>query len=156
MTDHAAQGPLTGLTPHISIPDKRAAEAIDFYVAAFGAEEQSRMPAEDGVRLMHAHLVINGASLMMHDDFPEYSGCAMAAPSGVTLHLQVDDVDTWFARAIAAGATPTMQLENMFWGDRYGQVKDPFGHRWTLATHVEDVPPEEMGRRAAAAMSGAA
>jgi PhnB protein len=137
MTDYNAQGPLSGLTPHISIADKRAAEAIDFYVAAFGAVEQTRMTAEDGVRLMHAHIIINGASLMMHDDFPEYSGSAMTAPSGVTLHLQVDNADAWFARAVAAGATPTMPLENMFWGDRYGQVKDPFGHLWSIATHIE-------------------
>lgn len=137
MSDYNAQGPLTGLTPHISIADKRAAEAIDFYVAAFGAVEQIRMPAEDGERLMHAHIIINGASLMMHDDFPEYSGSAMATPSGVTLHLQVDDADTWFDRAVAAGATPMMPLENMFWGDRYGQVKDPFGHVWSIATAIE-------------------
>ena len=90
------------------------------------------MPAEDGVRLMHAHLLVNGSSLMMHDDFPEYSGQAMAAPSGVTLHLQVDDADRWYDRAIAAGATSVMAPENMFWGDRYAQVKDPFGHLWSI------------------------
>jgi PhnB protein len=69
---------------------------------------------------------------MMHDDFPEYSGQAMAAPSGVTLHLQVDDADRWYDRAIAAGATSVMAPENMFWGDRYAQVKDPFGHLWSI------------------------
>lgn len=127
------QGPVTGLTPHIAIADKRAAEAIDFYVRAFGAEEKIRMPADDGERLMHAHLVINGGSLMMHDDFPEYTGKPMAAPAGVTLHLQVDDADKWFDRAVAAGATPTMPLADMFWGDRYGQVTDPFGHVWSIA-----------------------
>lgn len=126
------QGPTGGLTPHIAIADKRASEAIEFYKQAFGAVEQVRMPAEDGVRLMHAHLQINGSSLMMHDDFPEYSGQAMAAPSGVTLHLQVDDADRWYDRAIAAGATTVMAPENMFWGDRYAQVKDPFGHLWSI------------------------
>lgn len=126
------QGPTGGLTPHIAIADKRASEAIEFYKQAFGAVEQVRMPAEDGVRLMHAHLQINGSSLMMHDDFPEYSGQAMAAPSGVTLHLQVDDADSWYDRAIAAGATSVMAPENMFWGDRYAQVKDPFGHLWSI------------------------
>ncbi|MEL0155219.1 VOC family protein [Sphingopyxis sp.] len=126
------QGPTGGLTPHIAIADKRASEAIEFYKQAFGAVEQVRMPAEDGVRLMHAHLQINGSSLMMHDDFPEYSGQAMAAPSGVTLHLQVDDADRWYDRAIAAGATSVMAPENMFWGDRYAQVKDPFGHLWSI------------------------
>ena len=126
------QGPTTGLTPHIAIADKRASEAIEFYKQAFGAVEQVRMPAEDGVRLMHAHLLVNGSSLMMHDDFPEYSGQAMAAPSGVTLHLQVDDADRWYDRAIAVGATSVMAPENMFWGDRYAQVKDPFGHLWSI------------------------
>jgi len=131
------QGPTGGLTPHLSIPDRRASEAIDFYVKAFGATEQARMPAEDGVRLMHAHLHVNGASLMMHDDFPEHIGHAMAAPSGVTLHLQVDDTDAWFARAVAAGAEAVMGPEDMFWGDRYGQVKDPFGHRWSIGTPIK-------------------
>lgn len=126
------QGPTGRLTPHIAIADKRASEAIEFYKQAFGAVEQVRMPAEDGVRLMHAHLLVNGSSLMMHDDFPEYSGQTMAAPSGVTLHLQVDDADRWYDRAIAAGATSVMAPENMFWGDRYAQVKDPFGHLWSI------------------------
>lgn len=131
------QGPTSGLTPHIAIADKRASEAIDFYKKAFGATEQVRMPAEDGVRLMHAHLLVNGSSLMMHDDFPEYSGSAMAAPSGVTLHLQVDDTDAWFKRAVDAGATAVMGPEDMFWGDRYGQVKDPFGHLWSIGPPIK-------------------
>jgi len=131
------QGPTTGLTPHLAIADKRASEAIDFYVKAFGATEQARMPADDGVRLMHAHLLINGASLMMHDDFPEYTGGAMAPPSGVTLHLQVDDTDAWYNRAIDAGATPRMPPEDMFWGDRYAQITDPFGHSWSIGTPVK-------------------
>ena len=131
------QGPTTGLTPHLAIPDKRGAEAIDFYGKAFGATEQARMLADDGVRLMHAHLIVNGASLMMHDDFPEYTGGAMAPPSGVTLHLQVDDTDAWYDRAIAAGSTPRMSPEDMFWGDRYAQVIDPFGHAWSIGTPVK-------------------
>jgi len=131
------QGPTSGLTPHIAIADKRASEAIDFYKKAFGATEQVRRPADDGVRLMHAHLLVNGASLMIHDDFPEYSGQAMAAPTGVTLHLQVDDTDAWFARAVDAGATAVMGPEDMFWGDRYGQVKDPFGHLWSIGTPIK-------------------
>jgi PhnB protein len=101
MTDHTAQGPLGGLTPHITVADAPA--AIDFYKAAFGAVELSRMVAEDGRRLMHAHLMVNGAALMMHDDFPEYrGGTPLAEPSGVTLHLQVDDADRWMERAVAA------------------------------------------------------
>lgn len=131
------QGPTTGLTPHLAIADKRGTEAIDFYAKAFGATEQARMLADDGVRLMHAHLIVNGASLMMHDDFPEYTGGAMAAPSGVTLHLQVDDTDAWYDRAVAAGATPRMPPEDMFWGDRYAQITDPFGHTWSIGTPVK-------------------
>ncbi len=135
MTDNANQAPTGGLTPHIQIGDKRAAEAIDFYKKAFGATEIRRMPAEDGVRLMHAHVHINGASLMLHDEFPEYVSpeeADMAVGSGLALHLQVDDADKWFDRAVAAGATPVMPVEDTFWGDRYGQVKDPFGYRWSM------------------------
>lgn len=134
MTDqHAEQGPTTGLTPHLAIRDRRAAEAIAFYVAAFGATELSRMPADDGERLMHAHLLVNGASLMLADEFPEYcGGAASTPPAGVTLHLQVDDADAWWARALDAGATSTMELADAFWGDRYGQLRDPFGHSWSI------------------------
>ncbi len=135
MPEQPNQGPATGLTPHLQIGDSRAAEAIDFYVAAFGAAEQMRQAADDGKRLMHAHLHINGGSLMLHDEFPEYVDPAQAdsgPPRGMTLHLQVDDADTWFDRAVAAGGTPTMPLEHMFWGDRYGQLKDPFGHIWSI------------------------
>lgn len=134
------QGPTGGLTPHLAIADKRASEAIDFYTHAFGATEQMRIPADDGVRLMHAHLTLNGASLMLHDEFPEYVDPAHAdegPPSGVTLHLQVDDADAWFARAIAAGAKVKMPLEDMFWGDRYGQLTDPFGHSWSIGTPMK-------------------
>ncbi len=129
------EAPTSGLTPHIQIGDNRAAEAIDFYKMAFGATEVRRQPADDGIRLMHAHLHINGASLMLHDEFPEYVGPAdvdAAGGSGLTLHLQVDDADAWFGRAVAAGAEAAMPPEDMFWGDRYGQVKDPFGYRWSI------------------------
>ena len=90
----------------------------------------------DGIRLMHAHLHINGASLMLHDEFPEYVSpeeADVAGGSGLTLHLHVNDADRWLDRAVAAGATATMPIEDMFWGDRYGQVKDPFGYRWSIA-----------------------
>jgi PhnB protein len=143
MTDDTNKAPTGGLTPHIQIGDNRAAEAIEFYKQAFGATEVRRMPAEDGIRLMHAHIHINGASLMMHDEFPEYVDPAeadVAGGSGLTLHLQVDDADTWFNRAVAAGATTTMPLEDMFWGDRYGQVKDPFGYRWSIAHSLGNEP----------------
>lgn len=132
------QGPMGGLTPHIAIADKRASEAINFYKEAFGATELSRIPADDGVRLMHAHLSINGASLLIHDEFPEYAAEHSGPPDGVTLHLQVDDADAWFDRAVAAGATVKMPIENMFWGDRYAQVKDPFGHSWSIGCPVKE------------------
>ncbi len=136
----ANQGPTSGVTPHIMILNNRAAEAIDFYKAAFGAEERVRMLADDGVRLMHAHLEINGSSLMLNDDFPEYKGPGATPegpPAGTVLHLQVDDADRWFERAVAAGATVRMPLQDMFWGDRYGHVGDPFGHVWSIATPIK-------------------
>lgn len=129
------QGPASGLTPHLTIRDRQAAAAIDFYIKAFGAHEQLRVPTDDG-RLMHAHLIVNGASLMLHDDFPEHGGPA-GVPAGVMLHLQVDDADAAFDRAVKAGAEVTMPLDNMFWGDRYGQVKDPFGHRWSIGSPIK-------------------
>ena len=139
MTDHALQGPTGGLTPHLQIGDKRCAEAIAFYAAAFAATELRRQVAEDGVRLMHAHLRVNGASLMLHDEFPEYVDPAEAdsgAPRGLTLHLQVDDPDAWVAPAAAAGARVTLPVQDMFWGDRYGQLVDPFGFRWSIGAPI--------------------
>jgi PhnB protein len=141
MARQSDQGPTGGLTPHIQIGENKASEAIEFYKAAFGATEMRRQVADDGVRLMHAHLHINGASLMLHDEFPEYVDPAeadVAGGSGLTLHLQVDDADAWFNRAVSAGATATMPPENMFWGDRYGQVKDPFGYRWSIGHPIEE------------------
>ena len=136
MTGQQEQGPTSGVTPHLVIRDKRAGEAIDFYKRAFGAEERLRMPAEDGERLMHAHIVVNGSSVMLNDDFPEYCGGPASAPAAVTLHLQVDDADRWFERATAAGAEVTMPLADQFWGDRYGQLRDPFGHSWSVGAPV--------------------
>ncbi|MDK2760425.1 MAG: VOC family protein [Sphingopyxis sp.] len=130
--NQASHGPTTGLTPRIAIADRRAREAIDFYVEAFGAAEDMRMYTEDGSRLMHAHLTVNGAPLMMHDEFPEYVGESSSKPNGVTLHLHVDDADAWVDRAVAAGARVVMPVADMFWGERYGQIKDPFGHQWSI------------------------
>ncbi|MBA3510812.1 VOC family protein [Sphingomonas sp.] len=135
MDRNPAQEPGTGLTPHLTIRDRRAAEAIEFYTAAFGAEELMRMPSDDG-RLMHAHLKINGSSLMMHDDFPEHGGGPAGEPAGVMLHLQVDDADGWWNRAVDAGAEVTLELADQFWGDRYGQLRDPFGHRWSIGAPI--------------------
>ncbi len=107
-------------------------------MAAFGAtRDASRLLADDGRRIMHAHLLINGASLMLNDDFPEHRGPGATPegpPAGTVLHLQVDDADRWFDRAVAAGGTPRMPPQDMFWGDRYGHVGDPFGHVWSIAT----------------------
>ena len=137
MEHEQEQGPAQGLTPHLTIRDGKAADAIDFYVRAFGAAEQMRAPADDGKRLLHAHLTINGGSLMLNDDFPEHHGGGpAAAPSAVTLHLQVDDADRWFERAVGAGATVAMPIGDQFWGDRYGRVTDPFGHSWSIGAPI--------------------
>ncbi|CAA9504415.1 MAG: PhnB protein; putative DNA binding 3-demethylubiquinone-9 3-methyltransferase domain protein [uncultured Sphingomonas sp.] len=126
------QGPAAGVTPHISIADRRGAEAVEFYKAAFGARELARMPTEDG-RLMHAHLLINEGSLMLHDEFPEHvSNEPSGPPNGCTLHLQVRDADAVWNQALGAGASVVMALEDQFWGDRYGVLRDPFGHRWSI------------------------
>ena len=139
MSANPDQGPAGGVTPHLTIKDRRGHEAIAFYKAAFGAEEA--MPphlADDGERIMHAHLRINGGSVMLNDEFPEYGACgAGSAPGGVTLHLQVGDADQIGSRALKAGATATMPLADQFWGDRYGQIKDPFGHSWSIGAPVK-------------------
>jgi len=125
---------LGGVTPYLTV--RGASDAIEFYKRAFGAEELDRRPAEDGVRLMHCHLKVNGSDVMMADEFPEYGAGLGAGPSGVTLHLAVDDADAWFARATGAGATVVMPLEDTFWGDRYGMVRDPFGHVWAIGAAI--------------------
>ncbi len=124
------------ITAHLVV--NGASKAIDFYKAAFDAVELVRMPAEDGKRLMHAHLKIGDAELMLADDFPEYHGGKSHDPlklgaSPVVLHQNVPDCDAAIAKAAAAGATVTMPATDMFWGDRYGQVRDPFGHMWSFA-----------------------
>jgi PhnB protein len=129
------QGPINGVTAHITIREGQGSAAVDFYKAAFDADEQVRHLAEDGKRIMHSHLKINGGSLLLNDDFPEWTG-GVAMPAAVTLHIQVDDADAWWNRAIAAGAIVHMPLDNQFWGDRYGQVVDPFGHRWSIGGPV--------------------
>lgn len=133
-SDGAEQGPMNGVTPHLTVLGGAAADALAFYKRAFGAEEaMPPMLADDGRRILHGHLRINDGSIMLADDFPEYcGGAASGAPASVALHLQVDDADRWYARAVEAGATPVMPLADMFWGDRYGQVRDPFGHTWSI------------------------
>ena len=134
--DHNAQGPTTGVTPHLTIPSRGGQAAIEFYTRAFGATEIRRVLAEDGERLMHAHLTINGASVMLNDEFPEYSGEQDVTPRGVTIHLQVDDADEWWNRALLAGGVPLFPLADQFWGDRYGQLRDPFGHSWSIGSPI--------------------
>ncbi|MEZ5988756.1 MAG: VOC family protein [Planctomycetota bacterium] len=137
------------LSPHITV--KGAAQAIDFYKQAFGAEEISRL--DMGPIIGHAELAIGDSRLMLNDEFPQQGKLAPPAQgSGVTLHLYVADADATYASALAAGATSLMAPEDMFWGDRYCQVNDPFGHCWGIATHREDVSQEECTRRLQAMM----
>jgi PhnB protein len=129
--------PAGGIAPHLAIPDNRAADAIDFYTRAFGAEEIGRHMGVDGKRIMHAHLKLNGASLMLNDHFPEFGGPTAEKPGAVTLHLQVPDADAAWQRALDAGAEVRFPLADQFWGDRYGQVKDPFGFTWSIGSPVK-------------------
>ena len=131
------------VTPHLTCAG--AAAAIDFYKRAFQAFEVARMAGPDG-KLMHALIRIGDSAVMLVDEFPDYGvlGPKTLKGSPVTIHLYVDDVDAFVRRAVEAGAKITMPLADMFWGDRYCQFEDPFGHRWSAATHLRDVSPEEM------------
>ena len=131
------------VTPHLVCDG--AAAAIEFYKKAFNAVETARMEMPDG-KIIHAMVRIGDSNVMLVDEFPDYGSVGPNKLNGtpVTLHVYVPDVDKSFAQALAAGATVKMPLENQFWGDRYGIVTDPFGHSWSLATHVKDVSPEEM------------
>src|SRR5919106_1648232 len=130
------------VTPHLVCAG--AADAIEFYKKAFGAVEEARLPGPNG-RLMHALIRINGSAVMLVDEMPEWGALGPKALKGspVTLHLYVGDVDAVVARAVAAGAKITMPVADQFWGDRYGKLEDPFGHHWSVATHVRDVSMEE-------------
>lgn len=136
------------VTPMLVLKD--CAKAIEFYKKAFGAEELSRMPAPDG-KIMHAAIKIGNAILMMNDEFPQFCD-TMASPQTIgkthaTMHLYVEDADQAFQRAVDAGAKIEMPLSDMFWGDRYGKLIDPFGQSWSVATHKEDLTPDEMMKR---------
>ena len=120
---------LGGLIAYLQIDG--ASAAADFYQKAFGATEVFRYPADEKGRTMHVHLHVNGTSLMLSDFYPEH-GMAKVAPQGFTMQLHVEDIDGWFARAVEAGATVTMPVQKMFWGDRYGALKDPFGVSWSM------------------------
>ena len=131
------------VTPHLVCAG--AAEAIEFYQTAFGATELSRVPGANG-KLMHASVRIGDSVVMLNEEMPEWGafGPKSLKGSAVTVHLYVENADAVFEQAVAAGAKITMPLDDMFWGDRYGKVEDPFGHQWSIGTHVRDVTPEEM------------
>lgn len=144
-----------GLIPHLKLD--RCADAIEFYKKAFGAEEVMRLPAPDG-RIMHAEVLIGGQVVFLVDDFPEYCGGKPSTPKALgattlTIHRYVKDCDAAIERAAKAGATVVMPPQDMFWGDRYGVVNDPFGHAWSFATHVRDLTPEEIANGSKAAFA---
>jgi uncharacterized glyoxalase superfamily protein PhnB len=142
MTKAIPEG-MHSVTPHLICAG--AAGAIDFYQRAFNATEISRLPGPDG-RLMHASIRIGDSTVMLVDEMPEHGarGPKLLNGTAVFIHLYVEDADALAAQAIRAGAKSIMPVSEMFWGDRYGQVEDPFGHRWSIATHVRDVSPADM------------
>ena len=134
------------VTPYLIV--RGVAKAIDFYSKAFGAKEVVRMPGPDG-GIAHAEIKIGDSMVMMADENPAWGVRSPQALDGtpVGIFLYVPDVDATFKQALDAGATATMPLTDMFWGDRYGKLRDPFGHEWSVATHIEDVPMDEMAKR---------
>jgi PhnB protein len=141
------------VTPYLCVDGAKA--AIEFYSNVLGAKERMHMPAPDG-KIGHAELELGDSLIMLADEFPEMGIRGPKAVGGtpVMISIYFEDADAVFDAAVAAGATAVRPVENQFYGDRTGQFEDPFGHRWSVATHVEDVPPEEMEKRAAEAMSG--
>jgi PhnB protein len=140
------------VTPHLVCAG--AADAIEFYKKAFNAVEIGRMAGPQG-KLLHGLIRIGDSKVMLVDEFPDWDSFGPKALKGspVTMHLYVEDVDSFVAHAAAAGAKITMPLQDMFWGDRYCKLEDPFGHHWSVATHVRDVSPEEMQQAAQKACS---
>lgn len=133
------------VTPYLVVSS--CGRAIDFYKKAFGAVELYRLPTPDGQRVMHATLKIGGSNVMLSDEFPEQGGNRgpdIVGSTTVTIHLNVPNADKAFAQAIEAGATAIMPPADMFWGDRFGKLRDPFGHEWSIAHHVRDVSPAEI------------
>ncbi|MFE7586487.1 VOC family protein [Streptomyces gardneri] len=139
------------ITPYLCVDG--AAAAIDFYVSVLGAVERMRMPAPGGI-IGHAELTLGNSVIMLADEFPgiDFRSPKSVGGTPITLHLYVEDVDAVFAKALARGAKELSPVKDEFYGDRTGQLEDPFGHRWNLATHVEDVPEEEMEKRAKEAL----
>jgi PhnB protein len=140
------------LSSYLAVED--AASAMEYYAKAFGAKEVVRMDAPGG-KIGHAELAIGDSRIMLSDPFPQSSTRPPKELGGTTgsMFMYVDDVDAVVKQAVDAGATVTMEVADQFWGDRFGTITDPFGHVWSIATHVEDVPPEEMAERAKTAMA---
>jgi PhnB protein len=140
------------VTPYLAVDD--AADAIEYYRKAFGAKERVRMDAPGG-KIGHAELEIGDSLVMLSDPFPQATTRSPKELGGTSasIFMYVEDVDAVVKQAVDAGATVTMEIADQFWGDRFGSVTDPFGHLWSIATHVEDVPPDEMAERAKAAMA---
>ena len=134
------------VTPHLIVND--VGKALDWYRKALGAEETVRMPTPDGKMVIHAEMKIGDSRIMLGPENPEWQtkGPTTLGGTPVTIHLYVNDVDAVFQKAVAAGAKSEAPIEDTFWGDRYGKVSDPFGHRWSIATHKRDVTPDEMKR----------
>jgi uncharacterized glyoxalase superfamily protein PhnB len=139
------------VTPHLTI--RGAAEAIEFYKKAFAARELRRSPGPDG-KIMHAEIQIGDSRIFLNDEFPEMGALSALALKGspVTMHLYVEDCDALFDKAVKAGATVVMPLADQFWGDRYGLLVDPYGQRWSIASHLKDMTPEQMRTAAEEAM----
>jgi uncharacterized glyoxalase superfamily protein PhnB len=139
------------VTPHLVCAG--AADAIEFYKKAFGATELMRLPSPDG-KLMHGSIRIGDSVVMLVDENPQWKihGPKALKGTSVTIHLMVENADAAFERAVSAGAKVIMPLANMFWGDRYGVVEDPFGHHWSIATHLQDLTPEQIQAAAAEQM----
>ncbi|HET7841109.1 MAG TPA: VOC family protein [Terriglobales bacterium] len=140
------------LTPHLIV--RNAAEAIEFYKKAFGAEVKGVAHMPDG-KIMHAALRIGNSMLMLNDEMPEFGALSPLSHGGCacTIHVYTESVDAAFERAVTAGASVKMPLANQFWGDRYGLVEDPYGYKWSLAAHVKDMSPEELQRAQDEAMA---
>jgi len=139
------------VSPHLTVRD--CAAMMEFYKQAFGAVEKRRSPGPDGKTIMHAEMKIGDSTIFLNDEFPEMGAFSPLSTKGtaVTLHLMVEDADQQFQQAVSAGAEVVMPLADQFWGDRYGIVKDPSGHHWSIAHHAEDLTPQQMQERMAKA-----
>ena len=139
------------VTAHLTVRD--AAALIEFYKKAFGAVERRRAPGPDGKSIMHAEIQIGDSIIFLNDEFPEMGALSPVGSqtTPVTLHLYVEDADKQFEQALAAGAVVVMPLADQFWGDRYGIVRDPSGHQWSIGSHMEDLTPQQMQERMAKA-----